>query len=158
QPVHSRAWILQGRFLSSRIIFYNSHHATWECAKRNTCEWGTRAGQDIYGHDPPNNTPDIGPLLRFENELARPKTSSEIYDIFHRWNSNTEQYSERKITVPSDRLPALSGIAAMFQAISHDDVYIAGLWQSTLPASMLCWVNTRSKQVQYKEYLAPSWP
>jgi hypothetical protein len=47
------------------------------------------------------------------------------------WHVNVTPYSQRRFTYYSDRLPALSGIAAIMARRSGDD-YLAGLWKSTL--------------------------
>lgn len=48
------------------------------------------------------------------------------------WRRLVREYSERHLTHPSDRLPALSGIAARFQTALHTR-YLAGLWENDLP-------------------------
>jgi hypothetical protein len=42
-----------------------------------------------------------------------------------------QQYSTRKLTIDSDKLPALSGLANLI-AMKTGDTYLAGLWKSNL--------------------------
>jgi hypothetical protein len=51
-----------------------------------------------------------------------------------------EDYSERDITFPEDRLPALAGLAAELQKLWKDD-YIAGMWRGCL-LRHLAWGTT----------------
>jgi hypothetical protein len=73
------------------------------------------------------------------------------------WKSLVEQFSKRKLTVPADKLPALSGIAAEFHKISHDDYY-AGLWKSKM-AEQLLWHHTGDDPPRGlpPAFRAPSW-
>jgi len=48
-------------------------------------------------------------------------------DAIERWHAITEIYLRCNITVPEDKLPALSGIAKPFQEATRD-VYLAGIW------------------------------
>jgi hypothetical protein len=75
-------------------------------------------------------------------------------DAHERWLSIVEEYSAKMITHPTDRLPALSGIAQIMQERTGDE-YIAGLWRRDLVAGLL-WarVYTRSRA---STYVAPTW-
>jgi len=57
------------------------------------------------------------------------------------WHYQMEDYSERNLTYATDRLPAVSGMAARFHA-SRRCNYYAGLWADDLPRS-LGWYCTR---------------
>lgn len=52
-----------------------------------------------------------------------------------------ENYSVRRLTISTDRLPALSGIATEFSKILNDS-YVFGLWKSDLHLGLL-WRQTR---------------
>lgn len=52
------------------------------------------------------------------------------------WSNLVTQYSERNITVDSDRLLAISGVAQHIQYLT-DDEYLAGLWRSNLLFNLL---------------------
>ena len=47
------------------------------------------------------------------------------------WYGILHDYSRRELNFPMDKLPALSGIAAMVQKVVGN-VYLAGLWQMIL--------------------------
>jgi hypothetical protein len=87
------------------------------------------------------------------------------------WSKVVEEYSQRTLTNPEDRLPALSGIAAEFSGYFHGD-YLAGIWESKVFEGLLWHQKTRfvyteptfSGEVAYSNhqlprepYTAPSW-
>lgn len=49
----------------------------------------------------------------------------------NRWYSLVKEYTSCKLTYPSDKLPALSGIIRKLVE-QNDDVYLAGLWRTNL--------------------------
>lgn len=71
-----------------------------------------------------------------------------------------EQYSRRHLTVPADRLNAISAMAEVLSKhIDQTDAYLAGHWRSSFPQSLM-WCNFDKFGVKYhssKEYVAPSW-
>lgn len=73
------------------------------------------------------------------------------------WTRVVESYSWRLLTIHSDKLPALSGVAQAHQSKYHDKYY-AGLWRQDLIHG-LCWY--RDPQYKYRTklpaYRAPSW-
>ena len=47
-----------------------------------------------------------------------------------------QDYCRREITIESDRLPAVVGLAQQFAAITHD-AYVGGLWANDLASGLL---------------------
>lgn len=85
------------------------------------------------------------------------------------WYRTMEKYNKFGLTYPTDKFPALSGIAKSFQKMIQDiygdqykDRYVAGLWVNNLPAGLL-WRALGAKGSQiYRtkpplKYVAPSW-
>lgn len=52
-------------------------------------------------------------------------------------NDVCERLSEKSLTVPADMPIVISGLAQDFAHMLPNDEYIAGLWKSTLPHSLL---------------------
>ena len=69
------------------------------------------------------------------------------------------RFTARRLTYTSDLLPAVSGLAAIFQrSFAAGDNYIAGLWYQDFAQGLLWLVNdssTTSKAIL--DYWAPSW-
>lgn len=66
-------------------------------------------------------------------------------------------YTEASLTVPADRLPAISAVARLFYE-EMKSPYIAGLWKEGLWYT-LCWYRRNSENRASREgpYIAPSW-
>ncbi|KAF5855409.1 hypothetical protein ETB97_009252 [Aspergillus alliaceus] len=52
-------------------------------------------------------------------------------EAYRKWHDVVEEYTNRQLTEPLDRLPAISGVAHVFQRITNSQ-YIAGLWSDNL--------------------------
>lgn len=66
-------------------------------------------------------------LLKFNPDLTN-------YDL---WSNIVLEYTRCDLTVKSDKLVALSGIANMMRKKMGDDEYLAGLWRKWLPYQLL---------------------
>ncbi|KAE9378992.1 hypothetical protein N431DRAFT_525909 [Stipitochalara longipes BDJ] len=66
------------------------------------------------------------------------------------------EYTCREMTDVEDKLPALSGLAAEFGR-PLDDEYLAGLWKSTLPYSLLWYQVSERPTSPSSTYRAPLW-
>ncbi len=78
-------------------------------------------------------------------------------DIREQWYDLVNTYTNRKLTVPADRLPAISGLAAYFSKALNDE-YKAGLWKSKLSFELL-WTLAAPEQLEMEpsQYQGPSW-
>lgn len=79
--------------------------------------------------------------------------------IYHVWYEAVSSYSDRRLTFPDDKLPALAGITSRVHDITKDD-YLAGHWRRELERSLFWRVETESNSGhpgRVKEYRAPSW-
>jgi hypothetical protein len=145
QPLLQRAWVYQERFLARRVLFFLENELLWECASTVQCQC-TPPGGDIAGWDT-----DCHYRCQVKDD-SRVKTNS---DFRLQWQQTIRRYSQLSLTRPTDKLPALSGLAKRMQA-SRGDQYLAGMWKSTL-AEDLAW---RVKKPYYKRtepWRAPSW-
>jgi hypothetical protein len=69
------------------------------------------------------------------------------------WHSILWTYGHLALTKPSDKLPAISGLARIF-AENLNDTYVAGLWRKNLIEGLL-WTGLWVRQAPV--YCAPSW-
>lgn len=74
------------------------------------------------------------------------------------WQRTVESYTSRNLTISTDCLPSISGIAEQFSHRMGDSAYYAaGLWSSTMLQDLL-WHNRYSEPIQRPvRYQAPSW-
>jgi hypothetical protein len=149
-----RAWIFQERQLSRRVLHFTSTEMIWECCVRQA-----ESKQPYFACE---TFPDGAPLESvFTN---RPKFQSQsdlvnasLAELHTTWDMLCKSYSEKSLTKVTDKAVALSGLAQEFQARLPNDSYVAGLWRSTLPQSLL-WVSTdESARINVDDFIAPSW-
>lgn len=139
----SRGWTLQERTLSPRVPSFSRDKIFWECNANRRLESlhfvRTRDRQNLR---------TIKLDLR---ALDRPS-------VYRWWYEILEDYCQRDLTFPMDKLPAISGIAAAVQKVTGD-TYLAGLWQNDI-ASGLAWMSFHTYRHSYDTQLpcrAPSW-
>lgn len=150
--LHNRAWCLQERYLSPRILFFDRDSMHWECLQDVWLE----AGRNLPKHR--EMLPDIMPLRSSTEELS------------HRpWCRMIHNYTTRAISYASDKLPAVSALASRVAQETGDE-YLAGLWRSDLVRSLVWYRCVRHRfrsreaagpwrvdQPRPEIYLAPSW-
>ncbi|KAH9221141.1 heterokaryon incompatibility protein-domain-containing protein, partial [Leptodontidium sp. 2 PMI_412] len=146
-PLNIRGWVCQERLLSLRVLHYSNHQIFWECGQLS-------ASEDWLDGVPPRPVPKIDPFY--------PK-----YILPHIiWAKVVKLYTRATLTYSTDRLVAISGIAAQFQPKIRSK-YLAGLWEFSIATDLLWRVeNTddletvypkRELQARPSEYIAPTW-
>ncbi|GAB7332147.1 hypothetical protein MBLNU13_g04021t2 [Cladosporium sp. NU13] len=135
QPLRTRSWTLQERFLSTRSIHYANGIMLWECKTSkgsSLLPWGD--------HDPPD---DFVPWPVMESIRESSKADGPLVSRAS-WFRIIEDYTSRFMTKDMDKLPALSGVAANFSMSMQGDAYHAGLFRCQLPAALL-WRSLESE-------------
>ena len=144
-PLATRAWVLQERLLSPRILYFGSGKMYWEC---QSVDW--------YEN-----------LLYPWVEIAIPKVSKRLlstpmddFNLRALWYLIVCTYSDCGLTDENDKLPALSGLASQVQKMSKD-VYLAGLWKEDLITGLTWYTPSQStykpKSLRRAKQKAPSW-
>lgn len=159
--LNNRAWVVQERILAPRILHFGENQLYWECNEKDACETfpvslpqkmmdenprfksqkpaydGTRLrcySEDWYG------------LLKFDKDLNN-------YDL---WSNIVLAYTRCDLTVGSDKLVALSGVAQMMRRMLKDE-YLAGLWRKWLPYHLLWYKEKPAATGRSVVYRAPTW-
>jgi hypothetical protein len=114
-PLDGRAWGLQEKLLSTRLIAFTGAELQWTCRTLKRCE----CHQNPYPSQ-----------LLFPTPVGLSDTE-KIMKYSKYWSQVIEEYSNRKLKFAGDRLPALSGLARKFEAVTGY-TYIAGLWEQSL--------------------------
>ena len=181
EPLFDRAWSLLEECLSPRILYWSKSCISWYCMTCSSVETGT--ARDIPSkteHMPTtyglfdDHEPRIGHRSRlFEipgwfarlravcingNDLALRSLSEDANILRDLWHTLVNEYTRRRLTVPTDYLPGIMGLAARFQELTNDD-YVAGLWRSCLVEDLeWCVVSTGETRPEGSSfYSAPSW-
>jgi hypothetical protein len=138
-PLETRAWGLQERMLSRRLIAFTGAELQWTCRTLRSCE----CHQRTYPAQPPFAKCNGAPSAEI---LAK---NSKI------WSRIIEEYSSRELRFPSDRLPALSGLARKFGA-TNSLTYNAGGWNETLLYDLVWQRDVESARVS-DSWISPSY-
>ncbi|KAM0264112.1 hypothetical protein ACHAQJ_000857 [Trichoderma viride] len=151
----TRGWVYQERLLSTRMLLFGEDFVHFHCPEGSVSENG------------------ISLSASFETSLVErtddPKVQSYLgQTIYERWRDLSYVYASLSLTQPTDRFPALSGLARHFADLVSfaDDEYLAGLWRRDFLRELL-WVRAQpiSEDLQHllrhiqapEQYVAPSW-
>lgn len=127
----------------------------WECLGRNTSEMGETSDKTFYDLDKAKMMRQgaDGPTELVDFKLSR--TTYRDSEATRNWRDIVAAYSAGKLTVPSDKLPALQGMAKHVYN-ERKCAYYAGLWDYSLIYDLL-WERRGELRPAQQEYLAPSW-
>ena len=147
QPLGNRAWAYQEHLLSRRIIHFLPEEVRWECRKTSKCECSIRE-TDLSRGDASHEVWSAG---------TGPLPSEALRHCYSTWHSLVTEYSSRYLSNPADKLPAISGLAALVRTVSGSR-YVAGLWSENLVNGLL-WtsVNQGITSQRPPKFRAPSW-
>lgn len=142
-PLLSRAWVFQERHLAPRTLHFHPSEMVMECKSSLRCEC---SGLD-----------NVVPRARRRSLHLE---SSDRSHVLTSWLDVVEEYSKLRLTRESDRLPALTGVATVFQK-KLDCGYIAGIWKNDIARGIL-WDVTRyqcerSERSIRRHGSAPTW-
>lgn len=147
-PLLRRAWVVQERLISNRMLYYGHHGLMWECAMSAASEFRPQ----IF---PVPVLKDAEKPIKFA--LRRIMKENVLSDLSRRqsfletWFRVVDIYTGAAITYPTDRIAALAGIAELIRSSTGLD-YIAGLWPAFMP-EVLLWTPA----VPLQETPSPSW-
>lgn len=156
-PLNVRAWVMQERLLSPRVLHFDRDQLVWECAAMVACE------RHPAGLRTP--LPVTESVRRFRAEPRRgDRPGGEDGDgdgrgdVAALWAPIVRAYSACKITFDTDRLIALHGIATKVRE-KLACRYVAGLWMRALEAQLAWHVAQPSSSHRPKkdQHVAPSW-
>lgn len=136
EHLNTRAWTLQERLLSPRVIHYAKAQMYFECESGIRSEDGFLLGDSYFSMRQLLKTqliPREGHGLRPNEGISRYVKMSTSRRSCARleggWLSLVEEYSKRGLTMPQDKLTALAGVARVVADINGDNYY-AGVWRT----------------------------
>ncbi|KAH7247842.1 heterokaryon incompatibility protein-domain-containing protein [Fusarium solani] len=136
----SRGWTTQERLLSRRILHFGANFIFWECTQGYATE--TDPDRLDSSHEPTDFL------------MIKELHASKLEDVMQFWYRFVSKYSLKKFSFDLDRLPALSGIAAIVQDRCQQK-YIAGIWESTIPEG-LTWMAVSTSDTNTQSPVNPS--
>ncbi|KAF3035217.1 hypothetical protein E8E12_003757 [Didymella heteroderae] len=181
-PVNRRAWVLQERLMSPRVLHFCHDQVAWECCGFDAAE-GQPEGMPNFQLTPGGIINEESRLkgLEVKSDGARLRTMrlanynepdrhlGSLRYALELWRRIVEVYSKTHITNSEDKLIALSGMAKLMAGKigrNRPARYAAGLWEPLLECQLLWRVEPVWRDVgEYFEnlsttpeiYRAPSW-
>lgn len=175
-PLTRRAWVLQERLLSRRILHFGGQQTMWQCRSKTLAEGFSDADQVPQGQIPEETESMLrnefhsivqqkGPtqeksqsLIGHNASAARNglhRTRDIIYDL---WYHVIGIYGCLSLTKITDKLPAIAGIARQVQ-LRTGDVYLSGLWKSDIERGLQWYYQPASvlTKPSSSRSRAPSW-
>jgi hypothetical protein len=162
-PLDQRAWALQERFFSRRILEFGKRQTRWICQQSlgQTDGWSMRKRSDQRAGFP-DRALDFLDMVHRRKYVATPLAANIV---LQQWQGLVEGYSGLEMSLPNDRLPALSGISQLYGSIFQSE-YRAGLWMFAMPLELLWCVPSKPflpisftdvRLRRLKSNKAPSW-
>ena len=185
-PLLSRGWVNQEQMLSPRVLYYNDDGISWHCILSKATE--SEPNMLLVADEISNfqrmflrqgtNTAKITPrwrsvgggvatnayplTMRETNEWHGQLATEDVHDkdtrIKSGWQNHVEEFAVRHLTVDTDRLAAILGIAEVIeQGITGS--FAAGIWEKNLPYDLLWFLpkpfNPDNERTRLS--VAPSW-
>jgi hypothetical protein len=153
-PLGDRGWVVQERLLAPRTVHFLKHKVVWECDECQASE------TDVTG-----TLEDRISNLSKRTYLAVPIASSNgaagrITQFLSTWSDIVNLYSNGKLSVATDKLVALSGVARyMFENRQDNRAlrYYAGHWSHDFEIQLTWSASYFSIGFRSGTYVAPSW-
>jgi hypothetical protein len=157
--LHSRGWAYQEFLLGPRILEFHTSDVKLHCRSQGGGTFSDLENLSEVGRSDSNPYnfryvwTNIFRPLGYRVGPVHTRTAAMI------WAEAVHMYSFRELTLEADKLPALSGLAALYSDIVFPpDTYLAGLWKSQL-TFLLGWeaTETPGRMAIPDQYTAPSW-
>jgi hypothetical protein len=154
-PLNRRAWVMQERFLSTRVLHFARSQLFWECKEISSSELFPEA---IH--------PQAQPIWFVDGQRRLKKISAQTQrdlkwkeQMYLGWQAFSKAYTRCGLTKDNDKLVAINGVQEMVSRLTGD-VFIAGLWRSRIIRE-LCWFRYSGQEAPAKtfpeKWRAPSW-
>jgi hypothetical protein len=147
-PLYKGGWIAQEQVLPGRQLLCGQNRLFWSC--RTLTKYETTK-DNVWER---NSSQGWADQMSLAQMLA---PSNEWHSEGEFWYKFVNQYTERDLTNTEDKLLAVSGIAKFLQ-VKTQGLYMAGLWESGLPDSLLWQIEKPpANKALPSTYRAPSW-
>ena len=155
--LNTRGWILQEQALAPRTLIFGAHELYWQCHSNEASE--CRPDGTIHFNDP---DVDMSAATQMGTTFFRLRQFSRgelPYDSEREkvWALLVEEYSRRRLTMQSDKLIAISGLAEELSKGWSGITYHAGLWSYCFRQNLL-WtcLNVEDSRTRNTN-VPPSW-
>ena len=150
----TRGWVFQETLVSAATLYICHRGLYWECRYRSRRQGrdkdlitpiGYRSGKEIWASN-------VGLFSSITpGGKLRPVPVTTLWALYL-W---VAQFSERRLTLPKDKLPAISGLVSRTVAATGA-TYVAGLWKQDILLGLTWHIYSDPAAKRYY-YGAPSW-
>jgi hypothetical protein len=173
-PLWRRAWVVQERLLSTRLLQFSDVQMSWKCRSEKASE---RMPEGSAKYVNGNEDGTLRPVLlglkgcisysiegsdanqTEKRSLMNPAIDpvTERSDLYDAWYDLVMLYGKCDLTISSDIFPAISGIVKSISRASGDE-FVAGLWKRDMHRGLL-WTapDSTASRKDLRQYRAPSW-
>lgn len=153
--LYTRAWVFQEWLLAPRTLIFGKKELLWECAELNASEIC------------PEGYPELDQVL--SDEIHSPaalrknwrtfstKHSNELSELLELWYLIVHEYSKLSLTRFTDKLVAVSGLAAEVGQRWERMSYLAGIWSLGLRHGLLWRCINSGRVISRPMNAMPSW-
>ena len=141
-PWDRRAWTLQEKIFSRRMLVFTPEQIYWECQRGSYCEegiWEVEGSPHMYRRAFGNTS----------FQLPRPEQGDWKHHLSNLYRNSVENYTLRKLTYASDALNAFAGILRALQRSWVNEFF----WALPVPyfSSALQWKTGRVLDITIRE-------
>ncbi|KAH7409439.1 heterokaryon incompatibility protein-domain-containing protein [Cadophora sp. MPI-SDFR-AT-0126] len=143
EPLDTRGWTLQERLLAPRTLEFGTLQTRFFCQHNPrgfTDGWTLRPGKSESRQDSLQEVSILQDKFNSIQDKAIELYSLGFEDAMNNWLKLVEVYTHRHLTVSTDRILAISGIAERYGS-AFGGQYCAGIWQSSFPRALF-WTHS----------------
>ncbi|EQB47238.1 hypothetical protein CGLO_13636 [Colletotrichum gloeosporioides Cg-14] len=159
-PLWTRAWVVQERVLSPRLLLFSLTQMSWQCQEEIASE-NIPEGRPLE-----SSREDVDmrwSIMGWQHAQSASQTGEDLYSspaashrLYHGWYEIVREYTHCKLTM-SDIFHAVAGIMQALQFALKDE-HVSGLWKGDIHRGLI-WVGAKGvkSQTALRSYRAPSW-
>lgn len=151
--LNKRGWVLQERLLSPRVLHFGRDQLFWECREQVAAECYPEKMPEILENSVPTKFKRLSKVSYGPDAMSQEREPDDPNFYYRIWDLIARAYGSTRLTMASDKLLALSGIAQHFETLI-DDTYVVGMWRKHL-ASNLLWHVDKETQVDGSPSIRP---
>ncbi|KAF7671147.1 hypothetical protein GT037_010708 [Alternaria burnsii] len=151
-PLGDRGWVVQERLLASRTVHFLKHKVVWECDECQASETDVTGKLEDFRFS--RKTYLAVPVAPGNGRAGR------IREFLGTWTNIVSLYSHAKLSVATDKLVALSGVARYMFEHRQDNramQYYAGHWSQDFELQLTWRATPFNPGSRSRTYVAPSW-
>ena len=156
--ITSRAWCVQERILSKRILHFAKHQVVWDCRTFLAREQDPTCLLDNKGYKFSDDKRNINYNITEHETCRKGGVDPNIFELYRQWMNVVRTFTRCNLTRHTDKLKAISGLARKFhESLGPNEEYVGGLWKHYLYLHLLWDGSAGRTNFRWKEYRAPSW-